>query len=84
MSEIDKIIELFLLEFPDFNNIQQKYKYFIIKINNDIKNNKSLNDIFYNNYILQKDTNEDNIYNLTLRDYILQPKYINEFYNILF
>ena len=84
MSEIDKIIELFLLEFPDFNNIEQKYKYFIIKINNDIKNNKSLNDIFYNNYILQKDINEDNIYNLTLRDYILQPKYINEFYNILF
>jgi hypothetical protein len=84
MSEIDKIIELFLSEFPDFNNIEQKYKYFIIKINNDIKNNKSLNDIFYNNYILQKDTNEDNIYNLTLRDYILQPKYINEFYNILF
>lgn len=84
MTEIDKIIDLFLSEFPNFNNIEPKYKFFIIKINNDIKNNKSLNDIFYNNYIIQKDKLNDNIYQLTLRDYITQQKYISEIYNILF
>ena len=84
MTEIDKIIELFLNEFPDFNNIDLKYKYFIIKINNDIKNNKTINDIFYNNFIIQKNEIDINIYQLTLRDFIMQQKYINEIYNILF
>ena len=84
MTEIDKIIELFLNEFPNFNNIEPKYKYFIIKINNDIKNNKTINDIFYNNFIMQKHEIDENIYQLTLRDFITQQKYINEIYNILF
>lgn len=84
MNEIDKIIQLFLNEFPNFNNIEPKYKYFIIKINNDIKNNKTINDIFYNNFIMQKHEIDENIYQLTLRDFITQQKYINEIYNILF
>jgi hypothetical protein len=84
MTEIDKIIQLFLNEFPNFNNIEPKYKYFIIKINNDIKNNKTINDIFYNNFIMQKHEIDENIYQLTLRDFITQQKYINEIYNILF
>ena len=84
MTEIDKIIQLFLIEFPNFNNVEPKYKYFIIKINNDIKNNKTINDIFYNIFITQKHEIDENIYQLTLRDFITQQKYINEIYNILF
>ena len=84
MTEIDKIIQLFLIEFPNFNNVEPKYKYFIIKINNDIKNNKTINDIFYNIFITQKHEIDETIYQLTLRDFITQQKYINEIYNILF
>jgi hypothetical protein len=84
ITEIDKIITLFLTEFPNFNEIEPKYKYFIIKINNNIKSNKTINDIFYNNFITRKQDIDDTIYQLTLRDFITQQKYINEIYNILF
>tara|TARA_Y100000389_G_C17426986_1_gene500152 strand:+ start:284 stop:1546 length:1263 start_codon:yes stop_codon:yes gene_type:complete len=84
LTEIDNIIELFLQEFPDFSNVNKKYKYFIIKINNDIKNNKNVNDIFYNNYITLKNNIDLNIYKLILRDFVTQHRYITDLYNILF
>jgi hypothetical protein len=83
MSEIYKIIDMYLNCFYELNNVEDKYKSFILKLNNDIKNNKSLYDIFYNNYILRKD-DVNNIYRFILRDYIMQQKYIPSIYNILF
>lgn len=91
MLEISNIVNIFISNFLDIskqnlNNtaIDDKYKSFIIIINNDIKENKIINDIFYNNYCLNNINNDDNIYKLTLRDFIFQKKYINYIYNIIF
>lgn len=90
LTEIETIIDLFLKEFPNFDTVTNdtnnfsKYKFFIKKLNNDIKNKKNVNEIFYNNFINMKNDNDINIYKLILRDFITQYKYINDIFNIIF
>lgn len=83
MTEIDSIIDTYLDEFPCFNKCTSKHRAFIIKMDNEIKSHKILNNIFYDNYVLHDAKDDISIYRLTLRDFITQQKFILDLYNTI-
>ena len=77
-NEIDKIVSNYINIIYEFTPIDTPYKILINKIDRDIKNDKKINDLFYNSNIIQSDTN--NLKSI-LKDYIMQTKYINDINN---